>query len=187
MSATNVKSEGMLLLDAGHWETSPRFPGQKLERIKEPSLSGWDTDTGFPYQAGQKSTRSGLAASVPSGASQRRSWAPLPHCQLKRPSVRLTRDGGGAGRLWLKWWTVKLRGIGMTDEPAQKQTSRSTCFLLSLLMCLFMLAASDWGKTLQSYVWDAISGLSPAVAKQHLLTLCLLWQWKKLGWQLKQL
>lgn len=91
---------------------------------------------------------------------QLRGRAPFPHCQLKRPSVRLTRDGGGPGRLWLKWWTVKLRGIRMTGERAQKQTSRSTCFLMSLLMCLFMLGASDWGKTLQSYVWDTISGLS---------------------------
>ncbi len=73
-------------------------------------LSG--CDTGFPYQARQKSTQTSLAVSLVSEVSPDRGWAPLPHCQLKRPSVRLTQAGGGPARLLIKVMSCKIKREG---------------------------------------------------------------------------
>lgn len=187
-----MKSEGTLLLDARHWETSPRFPGQKLERIKEPSLSGCDTDAGFPYQAGQKSTRSGLAASVPSGASQRRSWAPLPHCQLKRPSVRLTQDGGGGARQAL----IKVMNCKIERDRDDRRACSETNFTLHplppvivnvCLCCEPQTEVKPFSHMFETPLVDSQWGLACCSPTASFNIAPLSWQWKKLGWQLKQL
>lgn len=132
------------LLDTGLPENSALIYfvplAKKLERSTVMCLSG--CDTGFPYQARQKSTQTLLAVSLVSEVSPDCGWAPLPHCQLKRPSVRLTQTGGGPARLLIKVMSCKIKREGGDSRllpatlsfilSAGRWTSRSTCFLLSL-------------------------------------------------------
>lgn len=67
---------------------------------------------GFPYQARQRSTWTWLAVSLVSEVSLDCGWAPLPRCQLKRPSVRLIRAGGGPARLLIKVMSCKIEREG---------------------------------------------------------------------------
>lgn len=87
----------------------------------------WHCDTGFPYRAGQKSTQTWLAVPLVSDVSPDRGWAPLPHCQLRRPSVRLTQDGGGPARLLIKVMSCKIEREGSDSRllPA------TLCFIVS--------------------------------------------------------
>lgn len=73
-------------------------------------LSGCDMD--FPYLASQESTWTWLAVSSVCEVSLGCSWTPLPHCHLKRPSVRFSQAGVDPPGSWLKWWAVKLKGKG---------------------------------------------------------------------------
>lgn len=73
---------------------------------------------GFPYQARQKSTWTWLAVSLVSEVSLDCGWAPLPRCQLKRPSVRLIWAGGGPARLLIKVMSCKIEREGGWWQPA---------------------------------------------------------------------
>lgn len=88
----------------------------------------WHCDTGFLYQARQKSAQTWLASPSVSDVSQDRGWASLPHCQLRRPSVRLSWDGGGPARLLIRVMSCKIKREGLTA---------GCCLLRWALTCLF--------------------------------------------------